>query len=329
MGQTKLFRLLPLLCANARRWGTLSISGPGFLCLHLKRFVKPPLALLRELDLEVRFDDEEEENGAASLDIFRAAPLLQKVTVNKAMWGYPLAMKLPWSQLTRFGGSSTWAGHIGALSVAANLLECTLEIQDPGDPPETPILLPHLLRLSLSHATFLECLETPALLELYCDYAPPLLPFLRRNRCKLHTLFVWQCTTPAADSDMASILDAVSTATHLGFERPLTAEFVAQFCSSDWAQALECLSLGTLYGGGTGMGAANFDLCDRFASGVESRWASGRLKCVRLLGNWLPPTILDRMNVLRAQGMELGLFTYREHLYEAAIPPRFQISTEE
>ncbi|KAJ7180791.1 hypothetical protein C8R46DRAFT_1070626 [Mycena filopes] len=324
-----LFKLLPPLCANARRWEKLSIAGSSLLYSDVKRLVKEPMVLLQELELEVQFDDEDPEDTiVASVDIFHDAPLLQRVTVNKALWHSPLTMKLPWPQITRFGGSSTWAGHLGSLSSAANLVECTLEIQGTNNPPAAPILLPQLLRLALSHAAFLECLETPALLELYCDYASPLLPFLHRNRCRLHTLFVWQCAATAADSDMTGILDAVPTVTHLGLERPLTTEFVAQLCSSSSAQALECISL-EYYGGGVSMDARGFELCDQFANGVESRWAGGRLKSVRLLANWFPPTLLRRMRLLQAEGMELEVFHDRERFYQAVVPPRLHISTED
>ncbi|KAJ7180805.1 hypothetical protein C8R46DRAFT_1319111 [Mycena filopes] len=328
-GKTRsLYKFLPPLCANAGRWGRLSISGSSLLYSRLGILVKEPLALLRDLDLEVNFENEEEDIIAASVDIFHNAPLLERVAVNRALWSYPLTMRLPWSQITRFGGSSSWAGHLRSLSVAANLVECTLEIQGTGNPPETTILLPQLLRLSLPRAAFLECLETPALLELYSDYAPPLLTFLQRNRCKLHTLFVWACETPAADSDIAGILDAVSTVTHLGLDMELTAEFVAEFCSSDRAQALECISS---YSGAEAedVDDEDLDILDEFAKGVESRRENGRLKSVRFLAKWLPPTILDRMNVLQAQGMELGVFKFRERFYEGVIPSRFQISSEE
>ncbi|KAJ7759130.1 hypothetical protein B0H16DRAFT_1534474 [Mycena metata] len=317
-GSLKNLALFPLLCAQARRWGRFSIDGPDLLYSQLVNLVKDRLVLLQELEFEVECP----EGEIPALNIFHDAPLMQKAVVNKVLWNHPLAMRLPWSQISCFRGSSSWVDHLGALGAAANLVECSLEIQGPGEPPRTPILLPNLRCLSLSHAAFLECLDTPALLELYCDYAPPLLPFLRRNIFELQTLVIWECFTPAAESDLTRILDAVPTLRNLGLDLPLTAEFVSQFCSSNTIPVLECILAANE--------AIDIAINNRFAEGVESRWKSGRLKSVKLF-HWDPPAadLLCRMELLQAQGMDFLVFRDRNGFLEDLVPYPLRIFSPE
>jgi hypothetical protein len=210
-------------------------------------------------------------------------------------------MVLPWSQLLRYSGSNTWDGHLLALGSATNLVECSLEIQETSGLPPVSISLPHLLRLSLSNPQFLECLDAPALVELGCDYAPPVLPFLHRQRCKLQTLIMWKCSTPAEPTDLTRIVDVVPTVTTLGLVFPLPAAFVHDFHSRpNMAPALECISA---------MLDDSPAVQNQFVQAIESRSQSGRLKSVKVhILEKFAPNILERIKLLRAQGMEFTVF---------------------
>ncbi|KAJ7894378.1 hypothetical protein B0H13DRAFT_1719328 [Mycena leptocephala] len=177
---------LQIICMHAGRWEIVSLSGPEELYTQIRRYLMDRLVLLRELKIEMFYLT----NEVPSLDIFEEAPLLHRVFVNKSFWAYPVPMALPWLQLLQYGGCNTWAGHLHTLRSATNLVDCSLEIETPSILPQvqTPILVPHLLRLSLSNSAFLACLATPALLELYCEYTAPVLPFLRQQSCKLRKL---------------------------------------------------------------------------------------------------------------------------------------------
>ncbi|KAJ7759129.1 hypothetical protein B0H16DRAFT_1689084 [Mycena metata] len=320
-------RLLRLVCEHARRWGKLSVSGSSYLYSQIVDFVQDRLVLLQELEIEVECPAY--EGNLPALDIFQDAPLLQRVVLNQKTWPYPvLGMTLPWSQLVQYGASNSWDGHLHALASAANLVECSLEIQGSGQPPGASILLPHLLRLSLSHPTFLECLETPALIELYCDYAPLLLPFLRRNLCKLKTLTLSHCyKNPADDSDLVHIVEEVPTIVNLGLLPGLSFPIeLSDTLSSrpDVAPALECIS--TVIGTGNDI---DKDRYEHFARAIDSLWRHGRLRSVKLCPDYgfSLPTI-DSIELLRAQGLEF-LITEGDYqiFYEDVLPSQFQINT--
>ncbi|KAJ7742840.1 hypothetical protein B0H16DRAFT_1018744, partial [Mycena metata] len=146
--------LLRLLCDHCGRWERMVMVGPQELFLRLGVFIDGgPLSCLRELKIQMFYDEEEEEDIIPTLDVFRDAPVLQHVVVNKSDWWLPVSMVLPWAQLLTYSGSNTWDEHLLALGSTSNLVECTLEIRGISDiiPQTSIILLPHLLRLSLSN----------------------------------------------------------------------------------------------------------------------------------------------------------------------------------
>lgn len=305
------------------------MSGLEELYSHIKACVPDQLALLRELHIEMRYYsvDANHMMMVPSLNIFNNAPLLQEVVANKLSWRFPVTMVLPWSQLLRYGGSNTWDDHLLALHSATNLVDCSLEIQLVGisAPPPTPILLPHLLRLALSHPEFLECLETPALLELYCDYAAPVLPFLRRQSCKLQKLVMWECPTPPPDTDLTRIVDAVPTVRTLALDFILPTDFAYNLCSRpDLAPALEflpCVRLGFSWND-------RDETQNHFMQAVELRWQAGRLKSVKAEQSGFMPNILERFALLQAQGMEFVVSIQDSLLLREVVPPKMWIETE-
>ncbi|KAJ7180807.1 hypothetical protein C8R46DRAFT_593926 [Mycena filopes] len=321
--------LLEALCAASGRWGTLSLEGTDELYTEIGELMEYPLALLREVKVRMfeRRDD-------GPLDIFHDAPLLQTVVANKSqdVWRVPLPMTLPYAQLLRYGGSNTWDGHLDLLCNASNLVDCTLEIQRLGRTALPRIHLPNLQRLSLSQPAFLEGLETPALLELYCGFASPspLLPFLRRQSCRLRKLVLWErwdWTAPDSDaSELTHIIDAVPTLTELGLLIPLPAAFAWDLnARPDMAPALECISTFS------GMGRAEDDdesYEQHLLQALEWRWAGGRLKRARVYMYERPEFsagILNRIERLRAQGMEFMVSGYS--LFDDLVPVEFQIES--
>ncbi|KAF7330743.1 F-box domain-containing protein [Mycena venus] len=309
--------LAKIICPHARRWEVITMFGPQILYSQFRAGIQAQLALLRELNIEMVHWHSSGGNDIPSLDMFSDAPLLQGVVANKTLWQFPLAMELPWSQLLRFGGSNTWEGHLHALHSATNLVDCTLEIQGMSGLPPTPIILPHLLRLSLSNPAFLGCLETPALLELYCGYASPVLSFIRRRSCKLKSLVLH--SGPAYDdgTDLACIVNVVPTITKLALLFYFPANFFLGFCSLALAPALECFSF---------IG----DMQHHFIEAIEQRWYSGRLKSVKVEcshSRVLAPEICDRIALLQAQGQEFVVFPSSNALCEDIIPSRFTIKS--
>jgi hypothetical protein len=314
------FRNLEIICKHAARWEIFSMSAPEVLFDRLQACVQDQLARLRELTIEMEYDGDDLGDDVPSLDVFSDAPLLQRVVVNKSLWNYPLTMVLPWSQILRYSGTNTWDGHLVALRAATNLVHCSLEICQESSVPQIPIFLPHLLRLSLSNPAFLKCLDTPALVELCCDYAPPVLPFLHRQRCKLQSLIMWESSTPADPTDLTYIIDAIPTVATLGLVFPLPAAFFFDLHSRpSMAPALECIS--TILDDSPAVQ-------NQFVQAMESR---GRLKSVEVQSPVFAPGILERMQLLRSRGMEFGFNVSGWHfgfLY-LVVPKDLWIETED
>ncbi|KAJ7214716.1 hypothetical protein B0H12DRAFT_1329644 [Mycena haematopus] len=310
---------LRLITMHAGRWATLSMMGATALYTHLHGCLHDQFTLLRVLTVEMQYghadgqDDgvEVDENAAVPLLVtFKDAPRLQQVSVNKIYYPFPLSLALPWSQVLRFSGSNKWDGHLHVLRRTTNLVSCSLQIPYGSETltvPKTPILLPHLLRLCLPEAAFLECLETPALQELYCPYAPPLLPFLSRQR-QLQKLYISRAPpvyqngvgfVPGNTPDLSRIVEAAATITTLALMFPLPAAFMRDFSSLDMVPALERLAI-------VRTGEENSEFQNDFMHAVESRRQRGRLRSVKLSitpGSWAPG-ILDRIELLQSQGMD-------------------------
>ncbi|KAJ7879205.1 hypothetical protein B0H14DRAFT_2709619, partial [Mycena olivaceomarginata] len=139
-------RILRTLCQHSARWETASIHGQTVLFESLARFAASRFALLRELAIEVLYDA-----GDGTL----IAGYLQRVTINKGLRTCAIQMVLPWPQLLQFCGCSPWNTHLQDLPAARNLVECSLQINEPFAVPPAPIFLPSLLRLFLSKPEFL------------------------------------------------------------------------------------------------------------------------------------------------------------------------------
>ncbi|KAF7356324.1 F-box domain-containing protein [Mycena venus] len=319
--------LFRILGAHSGHWGTISLTGNSDTLWLIKGFCKDPFSLLRELTIEML---DHRSIHPESLDGFKDAPVLQRVVVNKLIWmeDIPVRFVLPWPQLLLYSGSNSWATHLHALHRAHNLVDCCLEIRGdiPTVPPSPRILLPRLRCLSLSNPRFLECLETPALRELYCEFAIPVLPFLRRLQSssrELRKLVLWAARScpPAPAADFTPIVDAVPTITELALVLSLPAAFAYDFYSrADLAPALECLSIG-------GHAAVPLGVHIQVMDGIERRWQGRLLKSVKLVLDEpeFPAAILTTP---RAQGMKFATFPQNETLLRDVVPPEMWIESE-
>ncbi|KAF8126434.1 hypothetical protein K438DRAFT_1890614 [Mycena galopus ATCC 62051] len=297
--------LLRLIAKHAGRWETFSISGPTSLYTELHACTREPFALLRVLAVEMQYghvdgqDDgvEVDEDGDVPiLRTFKDAPRLQQIAANKTHWPMPLSLELPWSQLLRFRGSNKWGGHLDALRSATNLVDCALMIPSPQGTPSVPatlIMLPHLFRLYLAEPVFLQCLETPRNLQKLVIYRPP-------------EVYQNGVGFVAGESpDLMLMLEAATTITDLGLMFSLPDAFARDF--SDYLSVVPALQRFTTHHFIAETRQSDFmhAIQNDFMHAVESRWQHGRLRSVTTSnGGFLSPTILDRIERLRSQGME-------------------------
>ncbi|KAF7370267.1 ABC protein [Mycena sanguinolenta] len=327
-------RILDLVCVHSGRWETVSFMGPKEICHQLRCPIQGSLPKLRKLELEIplyNLSDEEDMSW-----VLREAPLLQAVFFNRKLWEFPLMMVFPWSQLSRFGGSNTWEGHLSVLHSASNLVDCSLEIDnlDRSFPVDHPIFLPHLRRLSLSNSHFLGCLRTRALEELYCNFDTPVpvISFLHQQTCKLQKLVLFEIEgflgTNPDPTDFTRVVEAVPTITRLGMFLTLPIEFIRAFRSrsSTLAPALEHLSCFlTIYSD------IEHGLRDELVEAIESRWRGGPLKSVKVYCTDLA-IASGRLDVLRTEGMGCRIFSAEHSRFLRDlddIPPEHVISTTE
>ncbi|KAF8217048.1 hypothetical protein K438DRAFT_409623 [Mycena galopus ATCC 62051] len=313
-------RVLDLLALHCDRWETINFTGSAMLYDHLDG-LRGNFAALRALSIRVRQENCTPLKGP--LDIFGACPRLQEAFVNAGCYGgdRPTAVELPFSQLQRYGGSNSWANHANALRSTSNLVDCVLQFIG-SISFESTILLPHLLRLSVSRTDVLDFLDTPALKELYCcDHSSHLHAFLPRLPT-LQKLFVANLPTT---SDHTRLLDAAAIVTNMCLHLP--APFLSDLFSilenpSGAAKipVLHTLSLGLLPIG-------QLPDEDQLMRSVESQWRDGRLRCLKLYGGKAVPSTntLERMELLRKQGMEIVLFSGSSSFYADMIPEDFRL----
>ncbi|KAJ7763656.1 hypothetical protein DFH07DRAFT_812680 [Mycena maculata] len=321
--------MLDILAQHSVRWETVTLSGPEAFYSGIRNQIQRQFPILLKLDISMF-----RRKIPASLDIFECAPKLQEVFVNRDYWAHPVSMTLP-SQLSRYGGCNTWNGHLATLSSCSHLVDCTLDMGNDKEFTHTgaPILLPHLLRLFLSHHGFLTCIETPALVELYCDYDlnsthHDLPSFFRRLACKLETLIMTSgfgddvSDLPNPDFNrLADILRAAPSMKCFGFisTPSLPAASVGEFLrSARVAPALESLALS--------LGGENV-LYDLVEAVETTDWESGRLRSFTLSSPQCLPSsdTAYRMEALRGRGMDILVVSTYYGLYEKMVPQTLRI----
>ncbi|KAJ7117452.1 hypothetical protein C8R44DRAFT_790751 [Mycena epipterygia] len=326
MGAEYALWMLDTLADHCERWETLTISGPDTIYARLAD-IRGDLPLLRQMHVTI-WPDGLEFDGP--LDIFEVCPKLQDVSFID--YGTPVAAKLPFSQLLRFNATDSWTDHLTTLRSASNLVDCALYCTGPVSVPPGTVTLPHLRRLSLSESTkeVLDSLDVPALQELYyCDHPRELHSFLQRLP-QLQKLVVTE--SPSAP-DISRILHAAPRITTLGLHLhiDLASDLFSVFAlptqsgQPNRVPALESISIRFV------RSIFRFDDKDAipdldqglFLHMVESHWNHGswrtvKLRCPKLE---LSSDTLERMEVLRGQGMQIVVFTDPDSHYQNLVPP--------
>ncbi|KAJ7269771.1 hypothetical protein C8J57DRAFT_1468740 [Mycena rebaudengoi] len=287
-----------ILCEHCTRWETVTIEGPKELFLDLGG-IRGRLPLLKNLKIEVLVTS---NNIVPPLDMFEIAPNLQQVSVNKDCCGIRCEVRLPFSQLCGYVGTNSWNGHLETLRTASNLVELSLSGEDLLAAPQSGIIsLPHLLRLFITETTFLGCLETPQLGELYCSGPQDrhFCHFLERTS-SVHTLVMWHTISA---SNLVLVLDAVKTLAVIGISvSPWDAGDILALLTmgpegTDTVPALEHISIAL-----PNSSLAMFSL---FLDMVESRWR--RTRVIRVAYEpFCPAESYERVELLRAQGLEIS-----------------------
>ncbi|KAJ7879191.1 hypothetical protein B0H14DRAFT_3858482 [Mycena olivaceomarginata] len=330
--------LLDLLAAHCDRWETVELYGSTLLYDTLIGRIYGRLPILRKLDIRVcsQFDEQDDDPEVDISYLFAACPALQEVFINDGCYGgcIPVIADLPCAQLLRYSASNHWPNHVRVLTSAINLVDCVLRLIDPvrvPAPGSPVVLLPQLRRLSTSTAAALDYLETPALQELYCcDHSSRLHSYLKRLPT-LQRLFVADTQSAA---DIGSLLHAAPTITNLFLYLPipfapdLFALLENPTPPADGQPAtlpaLDTLSLCLISLDRTLGGLLDEDYLMRT---VEAQFQRGSLRSLHLYAtNFVPSaTTLERMEALRAQGMQIVLYERSYSLYSEMVSPDFQL----
>ncbi|KAJ7117467.1 hypothetical protein C8R44DRAFT_790783 [Mycena epipterygia] len=302
-----------MLAAKSQRWERVSLYGQYTLYDELQR-IRDRLPLLQELHIMMRAFPN------YSLDIFESAPNLRHAFINMGYFTSPITVRLPFSQLLRYGGSNTWQGHLDALPSACNLVDCSLEIcSTPTAPPASRILLPQLRHLALTSSKFLDCLETPLLEELHCSGPPShLISFLHRLRSPLRKLFVHECNSILCPAfDIAPVLHAAPAVSDIGIHsRGSTAALISVLTirheSTDvLAPALQSITLDIKsdYTVDVGLRLVETSPTSHMMDMLESRWRAGNLRSVhiRCSAQFFASKSRQRIERLQAQGLNIEL----------------------
>ncbi|KAJ6592318.1 hypothetical protein DFH09DRAFT_1273393 [Mycena vulgaris] len=334
-------QLLNMLVEHCLRWETFTLSFAFEGDDWNLGSIQGQLPLLRELDIQMEPPDEEEHRGASrsggylsypigsdySFDYFQLAPNLRHVSINGGS-NYNLKAKVPLPQLLRYRGNKIWGGHLATIHSARNLVDCALGLHSLTYPPPTRIPFPHLRRLAVRSSKFLDCLEAPALEELYCaGPTSPILHFLEAMpSSKLQKLFIHDCGSARLGPDFPSLLRAV----------PSLADLAVQFTDRDFARDL--FSLLTIPPDGDAGELAHLEsisIClqqlrygsepnplQPFKEMVESRWRDGELQSVNLAASWLTRTWVVS---LREEGLKFMLDRKTYTLLRDMVPLHLQL----
>ncbi|KAJ7625619.1 hypothetical protein FB45DRAFT_921869 [Roridomyces roridus] len=306
-------KVADLLAAHSARWETISLDGPEVFFSRIQRTL-PQFPMLRKLEVEIQST---EPPASSTLSIFSHAPRLAEASINVSSWPFPVAMVLPWHQLSRYRATVEWGG-LADLASASALVECMLDLgadQEPANLNLGTILLPRLLRLSISHRRILAYLETPVLGELYDhdrDNFASLSGAASLPRT-LTTLVLVRNMDLVDQVDLLSIVGAIPALKSFGFTRLMPWRLVLNFlCSiSTRAPALEHLSLAV-------KGDLPLELIDAMQA---MEWGTWRLRSLRFWTTAVANEQLDRLiATLRGHGVDVETVDFRHELYGGMVP---------
>ncbi|KAJ6481255.1 hypothetical protein C8R47DRAFT_1135170 [Mycena vitilis] len=329
-------RVLDLIMLHCDRWETVVFYGPWTLYSPCLESICNELPLLRRLDITVQ--DIEDDDLGSVLDVFQDCPRLEELYFNSGCYGqdHAIVADLPFPQLRRYNASNSWENHALVLHSASNLVECVLHVIPPDDSMTgRTIVLPHLLRLSVSANTLLDLLDVPALQELYCcDHSNHLYSFLARLP-KLQKLVA--VAEQASAPEVAHLLHAALTITTLCLYLPTAISSVLfsilenpdsdQGANAHKIPRLEVLALCLVFP--FDEMAARVDE-DHLMRAIESQHRNGGLRTLKLYGTTLRPSAatLERMELLRGHGMNIRVFGRSADIYHSMVPPDFQLYSD-
>ncbi|KAJ6592314.1 hypothetical protein DFH09DRAFT_1358042 [Mycena vulgaris] len=312
--------LLNIIANYCARWETVEIWGRPSLYLLLAG-VRGYLPILRSLDVMLDLFD---GDAVPALDAFELAPNLYRATVNTG--GRAATVMLPFPQLQGYVASSSWDSHLDVLASASNLVECALQVHDIHTPPTTKIVLPHLLRLSISKSNLLECLDTPKLQELYCSsQSDHLSSLFSRRPYRLQKLVLFY---PASVADVTGILRASPTLTELGLSisatdiDALSALLTIRNEPTDVGRDLSSIAVCFQESGGhmNLFGVGNGNLLNLLMGMVESRWRSGRLRSITIPEAY--GLVRDkRLKLFKTEGLDAKIASSWDRYHLDMIPP--------
>ncbi|KAJ7148394.1 hypothetical protein C8R43DRAFT_1236834 [Mycena crocata] len=310
--------ILLILAKHCRRWKKIQMWCPLGLYSKLAS-VRGDLPLLRELNL--RSDPYRDEDEEHLIEVFELGPELQQVSLNV---GAGVKVVLPFSYLLQYVSRSGWDSFSKALRSASNVVDCGLDLVGTSAPPTTPIVLPHLLRLSLSDSTLLEYLEAPNLQELYCcSRSDHLSSLCARRRLSLQKLVLFY---PASVADVAGILEKLPTITELGLSikmdslDALATLLAIRNESTDLAPSLRCI---TICSSEERLIAFSFfsRASPPVVNMVESRWKGGHLRSITYPDPAKYPSGKDKqMQPFKAQGLKIRV-ALEDHCYHLDMIP--------
>ncbi|KAJ7148395.1 hypothetical protein C8R43DRAFT_517838 [Mycena crocata] len=315
--------ILLILAKHCRQWEKVQMSCPVGLYSHLTG-IRGQLPLLRELNLQSdRYrapDREEEEDEVLSIDVFKFAPELERVSLNT---GAGVTLVLPFSHLLQYVARSGWDTFCNALHSPSNLIECGLNLVGTSVPPTTTIALPNLLRLSLSASNLLEYLDTPNLQELYCrSYLDHLSSLCARRLLRLQKLVLLS----ASITDVAGILEKVPTITEIGLSikrdsiDPLATVLTIRNESTDLAPTLQCITIcsskerAALFSTHSSASPLVIDM-------VESRWRGGQSRSITYPdpAEWMWG-VDERLEPFQAEGLKVRVASEDDRYHLDMIP---------
>ncbi|KAF7350417.1 hypothetical protein MVEN_01346700 [Mycena venus] len=169
----KAFRVSPAFLASCDRWDTLVLRVDSDASFDDLALADGQFTTLRRLEFICDGDELE-----STPDEFSDAPSLREVVLTDKNFEFPsLNLDLPWEQITHLRGFfDSHHSFLDIVEEAVNLVDLALHI-DPDAPAfdASTVPLPHLRRLYVRSSACLSSFTAPALQELTCAAAAPLI----------------------------------------------------------------------------------------------------------------------------------------------------------
>ncbi|KAJ7212868.1 hypothetical protein B0H12DRAFT_1156215 [Mycena haematopus] len=303
--------LLHAVVGQCHRWQRLKVFGATVdsdVCSALLR-ITGHLPLLRSVET----DADREVHGLSSdmQGIFATAPRLRELLLTDKAQS-PL-MSVPWDQITHLRASFPPDFIFRVFSQLTTLEDCEIVIDRdtpwPGRPTTPGVILPCLRRLNIQDHRLLRLVEAPTLETLEVNGNTSCIPpFLRNSACQLTRLELSACFSKPnyliyLFRELPSLqylyLDARSKELHLLFRAATISGSSTDLCSK--------LTTIVIY---LFLSKVTDEHYSSLCTMIESRWnvepCRRSLEHVRISAANPPDVVLDRFEVLEADGLLLG-----------------------